>query len=247
MCIKKFVDCKDKGGYDPKDKCKQTCMTKVPPKPVKICIKRYVDCRKKGGYDPKDSCHQTCILKEEEKETYNHPYLQANGAIKIPQVEIDKLYTDIEFVFKKGKTAWSSYMRAHYKSYMKLNMALKKDKDNLDLQYKVKYMRTRYGWMKKAYYTFMKRDKQNNKEKYEAEKKKREAEEAKKADNEKEAFEKEEAILLDGIQQAVKSPNKEHAIKELLGKQSKNLKKAIAWAKKSAIEPNLSNRAKYMA
>lgn len=70
MCIRRYVDCSARGGYDPQDMCKQTCMQKevkpVTTGPV-MCTKRYVDCSKRGGYDPQDQCNQTCVYQEDQK------------------------------------------------------------------------------------------------------------------------------------------------------------------------------------
>ena len=34
MCTRQYTDCSMYGGYDPRDPCKHTCMSKVPIKPV---------------------------------------------------------------------------------------------------------------------------------------------------------------------------------------------------------------------
>ena len=67
MCTKQFVDCSNRGGYDPRDPCKHTCNDKivVSPKPIVrkdpvMCTMQYVDCSHRGGYDPRDPCNHTC-------------------------------------------------------------------------------------------------------------------------------------------------------------------------------------------
>jgi hypothetical protein len=57
VCPTRFVDCSKRNGYDPADKCKQTCMDN---KTAVVCPMRFVDCSKRGGYDPADQCKQTC-------------------------------------------------------------------------------------------------------------------------------------------------------------------------------------------
>jgi hypothetical protein len=60
VCPALYVKCTY--GYDPKDRCKQTCLAQ----PVTACTKMYVKCE--YGYDPKDKCRQTCLKKPKEEQ-----------------------------------------------------------------------------------------------------------------------------------------------------------------------------------
>lgn len=64
MCVARFVDCSELGGYDPSDPCNQTCMEE----PV-MCTMEFVDCSRLGGYDPRDPCNHTCMESEDSAAT----------------------------------------------------------------------------------------------------------------------------------------------------------------------------------
>jgi len=76
MCTMQYVDCRHRGGYDPRDPCNHTCrdtsafdlqeLALAPQyqkdlnRPIMMCTMQYVDCRHRGGYDPRDPCNHTC-------------------------------------------------------------------------------------------------------------------------------------------------------------------------------------------
>jgi hypothetical protein len=62
MCSKVYVDCSKFGGYDPKDKCKQTCLKKEDTSAVNDCKN---SCSKKAQTKPEDeqvSFYKSCQL-----------------------------------------------------------------------------------------------------------------------------------------------------------------------------------------
>ena len=130
---------------------------------------------------------------------------------------------------------------------MEYNIALKAEKDNLDLQYKVAYMRTRYSHMKEAAHHAREADMLANKARYELEAKKAEAALRAKEEAETAAFEKEEAVLLEEFQEAAGGENTEQAIAALLTRQQDNYDRSVAWAKKAAADTSMSARSKVMA
>jgi len=257
ICPMRFVDCSKKGGYDPKDKCKQSCMAdtfekekiKEKPKPI-MCIKRYVDCSKRGGYDPNDKCRQKCKNKTEDKTVVTHKYLDKPDTVKLNDLEVKKMEGEVMAFFKMGAVgmkAWGSFMQKQYKSYMEWNMKFKNEPDNLTYKYRMSYFRTRYGQYKRLYYVAKKKDMVANKVKYEEEAKKKQAADLKKKELEKAAFEKQENVLLEEFEKAKQSKERATAIKELMTKQLKNYQRAIEWAKKTAVDSTMTERAKLMA
>jgi hypothetical protein len=110
----RFVDCSKKGGYNPADKCKQTCLNEFEELAAPImCIKRYVDCSKRGGYNPNDQCRQTCLREEEDQNVFTHKYLQEEGAVELADVEVLKMEGEVAAFFKMGATgakAWAGFM-----------------------------------------------------------------------------------------------------------------------------------------
>ena len=283
MCVARFVDCKARGGYDPKDMCQQTCVqpevVPVTTGPV-MCVKRYVDCSKRGGYDAVDTCNQTCVFQEDQKveeiictaefldcsqrggydlkadpckqkcmepePKFTHKYL-ADGAIELAATEVAKIVTDIQAAFIEGPQKLEAVFKQQYTQMMEYNIALKAEKDNLDLQYKVAYMRTRYGHMKEAAHHAREADMLANKARYELEAKKAEAALRAKEEAETAAFEKEEAVLLEEFQEAAGGENTEQAVAALLTRQQDNYDRSVAWAKKAAADTSMSARSKVMA
>lgn len=116
----RYVDCSKKGGYDPKDKCKQTCLAdsqkehKAKPKPI-MCIKRYVDCSRRGGYNPKDKCRQTCMKKTANKYIAPVPkQLLRPDVVQVPELELKRMEGEVAAFFKMGaagQKAWWGFIR----------------------------------------------------------------------------------------------------------------------------------------
>jgi uncharacterized membrane protein len=127
---------------------------------------------------------------------FTHKYL-ADGAIELAETEVAKIKKDIQAAFIAGPQKLEAVFTQQYMQMMEYNIALKAEKDNLDLQYKVAYMRTRYGHMKEAAHHAREADMLANKARYELEAKKAEAALRAKEEAETAAFEKEEAVLLE--------------------------------------------------
>lgn len=247
----RFVDCSKRGGYNPADKCKQTCLNEYEDKPEPVmCIKRYVDCSRRGGYNPKDKCRQTCMKEKEDLNDVSHKYLEGPETIKLPEKEVKKMEGEVAAFFKMGSAgvkAFGSFIKKQYRTYQEWNQKYKEEPDNLKLQYNKNYYKTRYGQYKKHFAIAEKKDKEENAKRYEVEERKKEAEELKKAELEQSAFEKQENVLMEKLEKAKESKNRDEAIKTMLKEQHTNYQKAIEWAKTAAVDTTLNDRAKAMA
>ena len=100
MCVKRYVDCSKRGGYDTNDTCNQTCVFQEVQKVEEIiCTAEFLDCSQRGGYDLKaDPCKQKCMNPEPK---FTHKYL-ADGAIELAETEVAKIVTDIQAAFIAG-------------------------------------------------------------------------------------------------------------------------------------------------
>lgn len=215
-----------------------------------MCIARYVDCSKRGGYDPADTCRQTCLKAEDDPEEMSHKYLQDVDVIELPELELTKMKGEIDAFFAMGPTgtkAVESFLSKQFRLYMEQNMKAKKEPDNLKLRYNVRYYKTRFGHYKRLVQIAEKADKEANPVRYEVEEKKKHEEEVKAAELEAAAFEKQENVLLEEFEQAKESENRDESINGLLKKQLESYQKSIEWAKESAVDPKVNDRAKQMA
>jgi hypothetical protein len=122
VCPMRFVDCPTRGGYNPSDQCRQTCLNEFEDVPEAVmCIKRYVDCSKRGGYDPADTCRQTCLKAEDDPEEMSHKYLQEAEVIELPELELVKMKGEIDAFFAMGPTgtkAVESFLSKQFRLYM---------------------------------------------------------------------------------------------------------------------------------